>query len=246
VSWLFLHGFTGSPQSFGYLASRLPTRDARAAPRWVAATLSGHLSEPSSAGFWDEVDRLAALAPEATGVCGYSLGGRLALGLLARFPQRFARGVVISAHPGLRTAAERAARREQDDRWVSMLEQQGLPAFVDEWERQTLWESQKTLPKEIIAAKRRERLLHGAQGLAESLTSVGLGCMPDLRPELARSTSRVDLLVGSRDARSIALAEDVCQCLPQARVRVAQGAGHDLVLERPAFCASYLAQEVAT
>jgi 2-succinyl-6-hydroxy-2,4-cyclohexadiene-1-carboxylate synthase len=204
------------------------------------------LSEPSSAGFWDEVDRLAALAPEATGVCGYSLGGRLALGLLARFPQRFARGVVISAHPGLRTAGQRAARRAQDDRWVNVLRQQGLPAFVAKWESQTLWESQKALPKEIIAAKRRERLLHSAQGLAESLTSVGLGCMPDLRPGLAQSTSRVDLLVGSRDPHYRALAEDLCRCLPQARVCVAQGAGHDLVLERPAFCASYLDQGAAT
>jgi len=246
MSWLFLHGFTGSPAGFSGLASRLPARPSRTAPRWVAATLGGHLAEPSSSDFWAEVDRLAALAPDATGVCGYSLGGRLALGLLARFPRRYARGVVISAHPGLRSDTARAARREQDDRWVTLLQQQGIAAFVAAWERQTLWDSQRALPKEIIAAKRRERLMHSGQGLAESLRSVGLGRMPDLRGELAQSTSRVDLLVGGRDPRYRELAEELCLHLPRAQVRVAHGAGHDLVLERPAFCANYLAQEVLT
>jgi 2-succinyl-6-hydroxy-2,4-cyclohexadiene-1-carboxylate synthase len=127
-----------------------------------------------------------------------------------------------------------------------LLQQQGIAAFVAAWERQTLWDSQRALPKEIIAAKRRERLMHSAQGLAESLRSVGLGRMPDLRGELAQSTSRVDLLVGGRDPRYRELAEELCLHLPRAQVRVAHGAGHDLVLERPAFCANYLAQEVLT
>lgn len=248
MSWLFLHGFTGSPAALVSLASRLPARASRAAPRWVAATLGGHLREPPSRDFWSEVDRLAALAPDATGVCGYSLGGRLALGLLARFPQRYMRGVVISAHPGLRTDTEREARREQDDRWVRLLRHEGIAAFVAAWERQTLWDSQRDLPQEMLAAKRRERLMHSALGLAESLRSVGLGCMPDLRSGLAQSTGRIDLLVGSLDPHSRELADELSLCLPRAQVQVcvAQGAGHDLVLERPAFCASHLAEDALT
>ena len=248
MSWLFLHGFTGSPAAVSGLASRLPARASRAAPRWVAATLGGHLYEPASTDFWAEVERLASVAPDATGVCGYSLGGRLALGLLARFPQRFTRGVVISAHPGLRTEAEREARREQDDRWGSLLRQQGIEAFVAAWERQALWDTQRGLAQEILAAKRRERLMHSARGLAESLRSVGLGCMPDLRSGLAQSTGRIDLLVGSLDPHYRELAHELSTCLPRAQVQVcvAHGAGHDLVLERPAFCASHLAEDAVT
>ena len=87
-----LHGFTGSQASFARLA--VPGLA-------LVPTLGGHLSEAASADFWGEVERLAAFAPGATELFGYSLGSRLALGLLARYPERFERAVLVSAHPGL-------------------------------------------------------------------------------------------------------------------------------------------------
>jgi len=232
LSVILLHGFTGSPESLARVSS----------PGSHAPILGGHLGEPPSADFWSEVARLAALAPDATRLFGYSLGGRLVLGLLARFPRRFVHAVVVSAHPGLCSEAERAQRRTADQRWIDVLQRHGVERFVADWERQPLWHTQRRLPLAVLAARRRERLAHTASGLAGSLRSVGLGQMPDLRPALALTPCVVDLLVGADDPAYVALATELATILPQGRVRVADFAGHDLLLERPDFCSAYLKQ----
>jgi 2-succinyl-6-hydroxy-2,4-cyclohexadiene-1-carboxylate synthase len=233
VSWLMLHGFTGSQASFARLA--MP-------PSAVAPTLGGHLGQPASADFWAEVERLAALGWAATHLFGYSLGGRLALGLLARYPERFERAVLVSAHPGLPTEGERRQRREQDGRFVRLLRERGLIEFVSAWEGLPLWQTQRALPEASRATKRHERCTHTAEGLARSLDSVGLGRMPDLRPELARVVTPVDFLAGAHDTKFVALAAELCHIMPRARLSVAPGAGHDLLLERPEFCSGFLAR----
>jgi 2-succinyl-6-hydroxy-2,4-cyclohexadiene-1-carboxylate synthase len=228
-----LHGFTGSPASFARIAT----------PRSASVpTLGGHLDQPASADFWAEVERLAALDPAATRLFGYSLGGRLALGLLARYPDRYERAILVSVHPGLRTEAQRTERCNQDDRFVRLLRERGLAEFVSAWEALPLWQTQRVLPEAVRSAKRRERLAHTAEGLAYSLAGVGLGCMPDLRSELAQAACSVDLLVGAQDAKFVTLAEELCGILPRARLSVAAGAGHDLVLERPEFCSAFLSE----
>lgn len=228
-----LHGFTGSQASFARLA--VPSSA-------VAPTLGGHLDEPASADFWAEVERLAAHTSAATHLFGYSLGGRLALGLLARYPERFERAVVISAHPGLHTERQRRQRRQQDARFSRLLRERGLVEFVSAWEDLPLWRTQGSLPEASRAAKRRERLAHTAEGLARSLDSVGLGRMPDLRPALARVATPVNFLVGAEDTQFVTLAEELCRIMPRARRRVVAGAGHDLLLERPEFCSAFLSQ----
>jgi 2-succinyl-6-hydroxy-2,4-cyclohexadiene-1-carboxylate synthase len=228
-----LHGFTGSPASFAGL--ELP----RCA---VAPTLGGHVAAPASTDFWAEVERLAALMPAASELFGYSLGSRLSLGLLARYPERFDHAVLVSAHPGLRTDAERAQRRADDDRFVRLLRERGLVEFVTAWEEQPLWHTQRALPDSARASRRRERLAHTAEGLARSLSSVGLGQMPDLRASLARSDCSVDFLAGGQDTKFLLLAQELCSIMPRARLRVAENAGHDLVLERPKFCSDFLSQ----
>jgi 2-succinyl-6-hydroxy-2,4-cyclohexadiene-1-carboxylate synthase len=233
MSWLMLHGFTGSRSSFSRLA--MPAAA-------VTPTLGGHLREPASADFWSEVERLAALVPNARQLFGYSLGARLALGLVVRYPGRFERAVLVSTHPGLRTEAERALRRTHDDHFVRVLREQGLVKFVSAWEKQPLWRTQRALPDAVRADRRRERLAHTAEGLARSLSSVGLGQMPDLRAPLARTQCRVDILAGAKDAKFVALAEELCRIMPHARLNVAENAGHDLVLERPQFCSTVLSQ----
>lgn len=228
-----LHGFTGSPASF------TPLKVSEAA---LIPTLGGHLGQPASPDFSAEVERLAVLKPAATKLFGYSLGGRLALGLLARYPLRFERAVIVSAHPGLPTTEERVARRRHDYRFVKQLREHGLLAFLDTWETQPMWNSQRDMPEAARAGKRRERLSHTAEGLARSLLSVGLGQMPDLSAALAKSVCSVDFLVGAEDRKFMALSQELCRIMPRARLAVAANAGHDLVLERPDFCSAYLSQ----
>lgn len=224
MRYLLLHGFSGSPRSLAEVES--------VAVGSVTPTLGGHLGTPVVGGYWDEVERLAELGKGCTGLLGYSLGGRFALGILARYPQRFEHAVVISAHPGLKTDEERAARREGDARFVQLLRERGLTAFVDAWQALPLWASQGSLPEAVKQAQREQRLLHDAGGLAESLLQHGLGEMPDLRPQLREVQTPVDLVVGVRDPKFVALGEELSGVMPGSRLIRVADAGHNLLLER--------------
>jgi pimeloyl-ACP methyl ester carboxylesterase len=69
--------------------------------------------------------------------------------------------------------------------------------------------------------------------------------MPDLRAPLARAKCRVDFLAGAKDAKFVALAEELCSIMPHARLNVADDAGHDLILERPEFCSTVLSRRLS-
>jgi 2-succinyl-6-hydroxy-2,4-cyclohexadiene-1-carboxylate synthase len=236
VRYLLLHGFTGTPKSLEPLGAPEGS---------VAPALAGHLGTDVAGGFWDEVERLAALAHGCAGLFGYSLGGRLALGILARYPERFAHAVIVSAHPGLQTDAERAARREGDARFVTLLRERGLTAFVDAWQALPLWASQGALSPAAKLAQREQRLRHEPHGLAQSLIQHGLGEMPDLRPELARVKTRVELVVGERDPKFARLGQELAALIPGASLATAAGAGHNLLLERPELLSALLLRESA-
>ena len=236
MRYLLLHGFTGSPQSLDGLG---------APPGSLAPTLGGHLGSKVVGGFADEVERLAELGRDCQGLFGYSLGGRFALGILARYPERFRHAVIVSAHPGLKTDAERAQRRAGDLRFVQLLRERGLTAFVDTWQALPLWASQGGLPQAVKAAQREQRLRHDPGGLAESLLQHGLGEMPDLRPQLRQVHTPVTLVAGERDPKFRALAEDVSGIIPGASMTLAAAAGHNLLLERPTLLSELLRREAS-
>jgi 2-succinyl-6-hydroxy-2,4-cyclohexadiene-1-carboxylate synthase len=85
-----------------------------------------------------------------------------------------------------------------------------------------------------------QRLRHTPDGLAASLVQHGLGEMPDLRPQLARVSVSVELLVGERDTKFVELSRELSRIIPRGRLSIAPGAGHNLLLERPNLCRELL------
>jgi 2-succinyl-6-hydroxy-2,4-cyclohexadiene-1-carboxylate synthase len=230
---VFLHGFTGSPRSFESL-ERLLERDPLPQKAFAPSLLGHGARAPFVDRFEEEVDRLAGLVrgrSESSRVLlvGYSLGGRLALGMVARHPDLAAAAIVVGGHPGLRDREARAARLRADEALAKSIESAGIRRFVAEWEERPLFASQKTLPGSVLAAQRATRLSHDPKGLARSLRTVGLGCMPDLRPALARASTRIHMVTGGLDDRFTALAAEI---RPSAHTVVA-GVGHNVLLEAP-------------
>lgn len=217
----------------------------------LAPTLAGHdpdHPDDGGASFDEEAQRLiddvvAWSAGEPVHLAGYSLGARLALAMLAGRPAAFASGTLIGANPGLRTEAERIDRRAADARWIALLDD-GIEAFVDEWERLPLWATQSKLSAERRAAQRSARLRHDPRGLQRSLRATGLAAMPDLRPRLARVRVPTDLMVGADDPKFLRLAEEAAALLPDARVVVVPDTGHNLLLERPEAVARELNRKI--
>ncbi len=236
---LLLHGFTGAASSMAALARAL-------APETVVAPhLPGH--HPALAvqpGFAANARALAA-AIEAAGfappwrLCGYSLGGRVAQGIAAAFPERVAELWLIGAHPGLRSDAERTARRRADADLATRLRDRGIADFASAWESLPLFATQASAPAEALRAQRRVRLAHDPEALARSLEEMGLGVMPDYRATIAARAPRTHLVVGALDSARLALTRALAVDTGAA-LHLVDGAGHNVPLEAPATLAALL------
>jgi 2-succinyl-6-hydroxy-2,4-cyclohexadiene-1-carboxylate synthase len=184
-------------------------------------------------GPWNsEVERLAALAPERFTLCGYSMGGRVAMALAMRVPERVERLVLISASPGLANDGERAARRGADEALAERIEAIGVAAFARAWATQPLFAGQS---REVAAAAHADRLRRSAEHHAAQLRGLGTGVMPPLWERLGELTMPVSVLVGERDRKFRAIAEQMG--FPTV---IVPGAGHTVHLEAPAAVAAHL------
>jgi len=239
---LLLHGFTGGPASWEPIVSKLPPGLAVLAP-----ALAGHgdALAPDVSSFEDEVNRVAALTTPGRDwhIAGYSLGGRLALGLLIRHPRLFSTATLIGAQPGLVTEDERRQRRDADERWCRMLAR-GLPEFLAAWEAQPLFASQNDLPSEVLERQRRERLSHDPAGLVHSLRVTGLGAMPSYWDSLPEIPVPATLVAGERDQKFSAIARQMAEKIPSSEIEIVAGTGHNVALERPDVIAELLCKAI--
>ncbi len=220
---VLLHGFTQTGRSWAPLTAEL-----RGRYRCFAPDLPGHgdASQRRPASFDAVAAYLRALHMDRFTLCGYSMGGRLALDFAVRHPERVERLVVIGASPGIADAAERAARRSADLELAERIERIGLEAFVDEWGAQPLFATQ---PRGVAAAARADRLRNTAAGLAAALRGMGTGAMDPLWDRLPEAT----WVVGEHDEKFRAIAPVDPVVIPAA--------GHAAHLEAPEAVAEALA-----
>lgn len=249
---VLLHGFTGVPASFDELCELLAERSGGALEVYRPLLLGHGAAADGVELFDDEIERLATdIAGRGLAgahLCGYSLGARLALGLVARAPRLFSSATLIGVHPGLTTDAERLERRASDERWARLLTERGLQPFLSAWEEQPLFASQAKLERAgspvAIARQRALRSAHHAPGLARSLRVLGLAEMPSYSATLLTPPLPVTLLVGARDTKFLRLARASAERNAELTLQVIDGAGHNLVLEAPDCLAEVLMRAV--
>ena len=210
----FIHGFANTADVWS---------DVRVDVDATYVTLPGHGAE-LVAPTWDENLELVANAiGNVDVVVGYSLGARVALGLVAT--KRARRGVLISVNPGIDDDA-REPRRVTDAAWAAMLRERGIEAFISAWEAQPLFASQVRADEAKRDARRAKRLALDPEQLARSLEAMGLAEMPDYRRAI---DDRVALIAGADDAKYVAIAESF-----GVRREIIADSGHDPTLEQPA------------
>lgn len=237
-----VHGFLGGPGSWDALVEAWRPEGPVVRLSVLGHGLEAAPDETVVRTFDDEIARLlghlrAALGEARCALVGYSLGARLALGLAATEPARFAGVTLVSGRDGLEDPDEARARAAEDDALARTLVEGGLPAFVARWEAQPLFASQSALPPERRDVHRARRLAHEPTRLSRALRTLSLGRMPRYAPRARGHVTTV--VVGEHDAKFRGLAGPLAQALG-ARVEVIAGAGHDVPLERPEALASIL------
>ena len=234
-SIVLLHGFGGTHRAWDGVLARLDP--GRYLP--VALDLPGHGGqgdrEPPATleGFAEDV---LARAPERFTLCGYSMGGRVALALALAAPERVSRLVLVSTTAGIEGDAERERRRAADRVLADELETVPFEDFIEGWRTQPLFADE---PLEVGALARADQRRNRPDALAAALRGAGTGRMEPLWDRLGELTMPVTVVAGERDAKFRALGERIAGLLADARLVIVPG-GHNLPLESPAEIARLL------
>lgn len=221
-----LHGFAGTPAAWNDVVTAWQLDEP---PR--AIPLPGHGGSAVLDSWNANIDSVARAIGDVDVVIGYSLGARVALGLVAA--KHISRAILISVNPGI-ADSERAARRASDAAWARMLREQGIAAFEAAWTAQPLFATQARVDSTRLASRRAARLALDPEQLARSLETMGLAEMPDYRGALGASTA---LIVGADDAKYVALAQPY-------GADIVPDSGHDITLEQPERLAAAIARAV--
>jgi 2-succinyl-6-hydroxy-2,4-cyclohexadiene-1-carboxylate synthase len=234
---VLLHGFTGSKDSWRLLLGGLA-----GSRRVLAVDLPGHggtaaSEDPAADSLGATADliaqALASLGISRFSLLGYSLGGRIALGLALDHPRRVDRLLLESASAGLADPEERALRRRADEELAERIERHGIEGFVDRWEATALFATQARLPAAVREDLRRRRLACSPAGLAASLRAAGTGAQPWLGERLAELALPVCVVAGALDEKFCAIGVWMAARIPGARFEIVPEAGHAPHLEQP-------------
>jgi 2-succinyl-6-hydroxy-2,4-cyclohexadiene-1-carboxylate synthase len=231
---LLLHGFLGSGEDWDpVIAQTKVTR------RWIIPDLPGHRRSAyaphesySYAGVVDALcDILARERLSQVSVCGYSLGGRLALALALARPATVSHLTVMSASPGIEEEVERSLRRDEDARRRDSILTHGLERFISDWYELPLFESLRYSQgfDDVLA----RRALHLPESIAHAVANFSPGVCPSLWPHLSELDVPVHLFAGELDRKYLAIQSSMQERLRRARTTIVPGVGHALHIEAP-------------
>ena len=221
---VLIPGFMQPGAAWSAVAQRLPERYSSLMLEHSEHTFEGRLGEIAEAG-------------EGAVLCGYSLGGRLALHAALRAPDRYAGLVTIGTSAGIEAPATRAARAEADEKLAAWMETQEMEEIVAVWERQPLFADQSDV---LVEEQRPGRLAQDPRSLALLLRTAGQGALDPVWERLHSLTLPVLAIAGGLDDRYSDAARRIARGVPDGRAAIIEAAGHAPQLQRPDAVAAEL------
>jgi 2-succinyl-6-hydroxy-2,4-cyclohexadiene-1-carboxylate synthase len=170
---------------------------------------------------------------------GYSMGGRLALYLTLRHPDRCAGLFLESASPGLEGAEERARRQGDDEEIAIRLESGDLPGFLQDWYRQALF-APLARDEDLLRQTIEDKLRNDPAELAASLRGMGNGSQPSLWNELPNLRAPALAVAGGLDEKFVGISRRMASLNAGMRLTVVPGVGHNVHAEAPGAYLSLL------
>lgn len=238
---LMLHGFTQTHESVAEVAGTYPGPV-------MAPDLPFHGSSAAIERGWaDAVDEIAAVAARLgpfAALCGYSMGGRLALGVTVEHPELVSRLIVVSASPGIEDERAREARRHADCVAARRIEAEGIESFIDRWLAGEIQQGLSSRSDQWRETDRSIRLQNTAAGLAAALRLLGTGHQPSYWEALADIAIPALIIAGEHDDAYTATGRRMAAALPSSEFVIAPDCGHALMGERPDWLATVIADFV--
>ena len=232
---IILHGFLGNHKSMEELESHLDSS-------YLLPDLIGHGRSPCPSelkhytlqAMVKQIHEVASSSlQEPFDLIGYSMGARLALSYALTKQGSVRSLILIGGSPGIQENFARHQRAIDDARKVALLEDKGLTGFINAWETQRIFSSQRLLSSNKLSAQRRARLSMNPLGIMSHLRASGAGVMEPLWGRLNEIKIPVLLIVGSEDEKYIDIGERMQLQIPESKIAIVSGAGHAVQLEEP-------------
>ena len=238
---VFLHGFTGSHRSWNDVVQRFKGSA-------ITLDLPGHgksafndLGANYDIDDWceDFNEILSSLDIDEIDLCGYSMGGRLAIDFAVKYPMKINKLILESASYGISSEDDRKTRLREDLKLCKLIEED-FPRFVQKWENNPLFLKQKDRNAQGFLSQQKERLSHNPKQLSKALTSFGQGNMSFYKNEISRFEFPALVINGSEDSKYLKIGKEIKDMCNNAKQHIIQNCGHNTHLENASNFISYL------
>ena len=229
---LFLHGFTGSTKSWLSIRSKISSPS-------ISIDIPGHgkstFNNLNESYFFKDFSNelyisLLQMKIKKINLCGYSLGGRLAITFAAKYPDMINSLLIESTSLGIEDRIDREIRYKKDLNISESIEE-NLTEFTKNWSFNKLFEKQELRNKEGTLDQKTVRKSHNKEQLARSLKTFSIGNMPFLRNQFQKFTFPIIIVNGKDDIEYIKEGRDMLKLNKNAMQYIINNASHNVHLE---------------
>ena len=172
-------------------------------------------------------ERVLKDAPERFSVCGFSMGGRVAMQVYRLAPERIERLCLLDT--GMTPAAPGEAEKRQV--LVDIAHNEGMDALIDAWLPPMLHPERRTDP--AFMGPLSDMVRRASPEIFERQICALIG-RPDARPLLPTINFPTVVAVGRQDEWStVEQHEDFAKLIPNAKMVVIEDSGHFTPVEQP-------------
>ena len=236
-----LHGFGGDGEDF------LLVRSASHFD-WCCMDLLGHGLSPKSTDpeeyrVHTQVE-LVASQQKGEILLGYSMGARLALHTVLKYPKIYKGLILISGTAGLQEGREE--RLAWDRGLANRLQTSTKDEFWKYWSQLPIIKSQNRVEERFRQKREQRRMQADLDSLAASVLGFGAGVMPSVWNRLKEVQIPVLLIVGEEDQKYVRFANQIREHIATAELEILSNSGHAPHLEKPESVAKIIDGWIST
>ena len=232
IPYFFLHGFTGTADSWNNVIKKLNKYS-------YVIDIPGHrkssfqdIHSEYTINDWcyELYILLNELEINKINLCGYSMGGRMAIAFANKFPDKINSLILESTSLGLNESEVRSERFYKDKELAKNL-REDLISFMNEWGNNTLFKNQKTRNKTGWEEQNKNRLLHDKNQLAHALEVFSPSNMPYYDKAFQDFDFPIHVINGSEDDKYIKIGAEMMRLNPNVKQYIIKESGHNTHLE---------------
>jgi len=229
---LFIHGFTGSSKSWDAVRDNIDYPSfAIDIPGHHKSTFNNLKDDYYFNDFTNELYiTLKKINIKTIHLCGYSLGGRLAICFAAKYPHIVESLVLESTSIGIENREDRNQIYDKDLN-ISTSINENLKEFISNWETNNLFADQEIRNKLDFLKQRTIRLNHTKEQLSYALKIFSVGRMPFMLNNFQKFNFPISIINGKDDIKYIKKGRDMLKLNNKAKQYIIDQASHNVHME---------------